>query len=67
MVEIVLERLQRPPIAQQRVEIASLVTLSALEGAKRLLILRLRTINLDLVVKALAERGYPQVVTEFVC
>jgi acetoin utilization protein AcuB len=51
----------------QQVEIASLVTLPAREGARRLLILRLRTINPDPVVKALAERGYPQVVTEFVC
>ena len=50
----------------QQVEIASLVTLPSREGARRLLILRLRTINPDHVVKALTERGYPQVVTEFV-
>ncbi|MBI3779504.1 MAG: hypothetical protein HY278_00305, partial [candidate division NC10 bacterium] len=51
----------------QQGEIASLVTLPAREGATRLVILRLRTINPDPVIKALAERGYPQVVTEFVC
>lgn len=51
----------------QQVEIASLVTLPAREGARRLLILRLRTINPDPVVKALTVRGYPQVVSEFVC
>ena len=51
----------------QQVEIASLVTLPAREGARRLLILRLRTINPDPIVKALMERGYSQVVTEFVC
>lgn len=51
----------------QQVEIASLVTLPAREGARRLLVLRLRTINSDPIVKALTERGYPQVVTEFVC
>jgi acetoin utilization protein AcuB len=50
----------------QQVEIASLVTLPAREGTRRLVILRLRTINPDPVVKALMERGYPQVVTEFV-
>ena len=50
----------------QQVEIASLVTLPTCEGARRLLILRLRTINPDPVVKALTERGYPQVVSEFV-
>lgn len=50
----------------QQVEIASLVTLPAREGARRLLILRLRTINPDPVVMALTERGYPQVVGEFV-
>ncbi len=50
----------------QQVEIASLVTLPAREGARRLLILRLRTINPDPVVRALEERGYPQVVGEFV-
>lgn len=49
----------------QQVEIASLVTLPAREGARRLLILRLRTINPDSVVKALTERGYSQVVGEF--
>jgi acetoin utilization protein AcuB len=51
----------------QQVEIASLVTLPAREGARRLLILRLRTINPDPVVKALTECGYSQVVSEFVC
>lgn len=51
----------------KQVEIASLVTLPAREGARRLLILRLRTINPDPIVKALTERGYPQVVGEFVC
>jgi len=51
----------------QKVEIASLVTLPAREGARRLLILRLRTINPDPIVKALTERGYPQVVGEFMC
>ncbi|MDE2058905.1 MAG: CBS domain-containing protein [candidate division NC10 bacterium] len=50
----------------QQVEIASLVTLPAREGARRLVILRLRTINPDPVVRALEERGYPQVVGEFV-
>lgn len=50
----------------QQVEIASLVTLPAREGARRLLILRLRTINPDPVVRALEARGYPQVVGEFV-
>jgi acetoin utilization protein AcuB len=50
----------------QRVEIASLVTLPAREGARRLLILRLRTINPDPVVRVLEERGYPQVIGEFV-
>ena len=50
----------------QQAEIASLVTLPAGEGARRLLIMRLRTINPDPVVSALAERGYPQVVSEFV-
>ncbi len=50
----------------QQVEIASLVTLPAREGARRLLVLRLRTINPDPVVRALTERGYPQVVSEFV-
>jgi acetoin utilization protein AcuB len=50
----------------QQVEIASLVTLPAREGARRLVIMRLRTINPDAVVRALAERGYPQVVGEFV-
>jgi acetoin utilization protein AcuB len=50
----------------QQVEIASLVTLPACEGARRLLILRLRTINPDPVVRALEERGYPQVIGEFV-
>ena len=50
----------------QQAEIASLVTLLAGEGARRLLIMRLRTINPDPVVRALAERGYPQVVSEFV-
>ena len=50
----------------QQAEIASLVTLPAREGARRLLIMRLRTINPDPVVRALAERGYPQVVSEFV-
>ena len=54
-------------VEEQQVEIASLVTLPAREGARRLLILRLRTINSDPVVKALTERGYPQVVGEFVC
>ena len=49
----------------QHVEIASLVTMPAREGARRLLILRLRTINPDPIVKALTERGYPQVVSEF--
>ncbi len=51
----------------QQVEIASLVTLQAREGARRVVIMRLRTINPDPVVKALTERGYPQVVSEFVC
>jgi acetoin utilization protein AcuB len=51
----------------QQVEIASLVTLQAREGARRVVIIRLRTINPDPVVKALTERGYPQVVSEFVC
>ncbi|HLC20955.1 MAG TPA: hypothetical protein VJM10_02450, partial [Candidatus Methylomirabilis sp.] len=50
----------------QQVEIASLVTLQAREGARRVVIMRLRTINPDPVVKALMERGYPQVVSEFV-
>lgn len=50
----------------QQVEIASLVTLPAREGARRLVILRLRAINPDPVVRALEERGYPQVVGEFV-
>ncbi len=50
----------------QQVEIASLVTLPAREGARRVVIIRLRTINPDPVVKALTERGYPQVVSEFV-
>ncbi|MBI3780088.1 MAG: CBS domain-containing protein [candidate division NC10 bacterium] len=54
-------------VEDQQVEIASLVTLPAREGARRLVILRLRTINPDPVVKALTEHGYPQVVTEFVC
>ena len=54
-------------VEEQQVEIASLVTLPAREGARRLLILRLRTINSDPVVKALTERGYPQVVGECVC
>jgi acetoin utilization protein AcuB len=54
-------------VEAQQVEIASLVTLPAREGARRLLILRLRTINPDPVVRALEERGYPQVVGEFVC
>lgn len=53
-------------VESQQVEIASLVTLPAREGARRLLILRLRSINPDPVVKALMERGYSQVVTEFV-
>lgn len=53
-------------IEGQQIEIASLVTLPAREGARRLLILRLRTINPDPVVRALEERGYPQVVGEFV-
>lgn len=53
-------------IEAQQVEIASLVTLPTREGARRLLILRLRTINPDPVVMALTERGYPQVVGEFV-
>ncbi|PWB81088.1 MAG: acetoin utilization protein AcuB [Candidatus Methylomirabilota bacterium] len=51
----------------QQVEIASLVTLPCREGARRLVILRLRTINPDPVVRALEARGYPQVVGEFVC
>jgi len=50
----------------QQVEIASLVTLPYREGARRLVILRLRTINPDPVVRALEARGYPQVVGEFV-
>ena len=50
----------------QQVEIASLVTLPAREGARRLVIMRLRTINPDPVVRALEARGYPQVVGEFV-
>jgi acetoin utilization protein AcuB len=50
----------------ERVEIASLVTLAAHEGARLRLIMRLRTINADPVVRALTERGYPQVVSEFV-
>jgi acetoin utilization protein AcuB len=50
----------------QQVEIASLVTLPAREGARRLVIMRLRTINPDPVVRALAARGYRQVVSEFV-
>ncbi|MBZ0169068.1 inosine 5'-monophosphate dehydrogenase [Candidatus Methylomirabilis lanthanidiphila] len=50
----------------QQIEIASLVTLPAREGARRLLIMRLRTINPDPVVRALEARGYPQVVGEFV-
>lgn len=53
-------------VEAQQVEIASLVTLPAREGARRLVILRLRTINPDPVVRALEERGYPQVVGEFV-
>lgn len=53
-------------VERQQVEIASLVTLPTREGARRLLILRLRTINPDPVVMALTERGYPQVVGEFV-
>ena len=50
MAEIVPERVQRPPIAQQRAEIASLVTLPALEGSRRLLILRLRLQFVNLIV-----------------
>jgi len=50
----------------QQVEIASLVTLPYREGARRLVILRLQTINPDPVVRALEARGYPQVVGEFV-
>ncbi|CBE68051.1 MAG: CBS domain-containing protein [Candidatus Methylomirabilis oxygeniifera] len=53
-------------VEAQQVEIASLVTLPAREGARRLVILRLRTINPDPVVRALEARGYPQVVGEFV-
>jgi acetoin utilization protein AcuB len=53
-------------VEAQQVEIASLVTLPACEGARRLLILRLQTINPDPVVRALAERGYPQAVGEFI-
>ena len=50
----------------QQVEIASLVTLPYREGARRLVILRLQTINPDPVVRELEARGYPQVVGEFV-
>lgn len=53
-------------VESQHVEIASLVTLPAREGARRLLIMRLRTINADPVIRELTERGYPQVVSEFV-
>ncbi|MCZ7627144.1 MAG: CBS and ACT domain-containing protein [Candidatus Methylomirabilis sp.] len=53
-------------VENQQVEIASLVTLPCREGARRLVILRLRTINPDPVVRALEQRGYPQVVGEFV-
>lgn len=53
-------------VESQHVEIASLVTLPAREGARRLLIMRLRTINADPVIRVLTERGYPQVVSEFV-
>jgi acetoin utilization protein AcuB len=50
----------------QQAEIASLVTLPVREGARRRLIMRLRTINADPVVKALTDRGYPQVASDFV-
>lgn len=53
-------------VESQQVEIASLVTMPTREGARRLLILRLRTINPDAIVMTLTERGYPQVVGEFV-
>ncbi len=53
-------------VEAQQVEIASLVTLPAREGARRLLIIRLRTIDADPVIRALTERGYSRVVSEFV-